>query len=186
MTVAGAYPLNRKRTWISLAGTLFGGLLFLGVGLAIAGPWRWLCLLVAFACGAALVVCVRLLLDRRPILRISAEGLYYRPFADRAVPWSEITRMAHILGYTRSVVWGRTMWLRAPSADQLNFDIANPRLYPNHPGRALSRAVQSMGGAPPIVIQLWFVRGDAEAIFAEIAKYWPGAIVRIEQRPGTA
>lgn len=173
---------RRDRLWLSFAAGALVSLLFLFVGAVLAGVWAWVCLAAGIASAIASIHTVGMIFDKRPLLRISAEGLYYRPFAANTVPWSEITAIAHWSYYTRSVWLGRVRWTRAPSNDQINFAIADPSHYPRHLGRSITRAMQRAGGLPPIVIQLWSIDATAEAIEAEIRKYWPGEIAQLDPR----
>lgn len=183
MTDEAVFHINRGRVWIALLAVFGFGVMMLLFAFFYSGAWQIICLIVAAGCVWGTVMVIGMLLDPRPLLRISAEGLYYRLFAGRSVPWPEITELRHVLGYAKTVVWGRVQWVRAPSADLLSFNIADLRPYPNDPGRAISRWVQRMDGAPPIAIQLWYVDAPAETVLAEIRKYWRGAITEIHRLP---
>ncbi|MEQ1809508.1 MAG: hypothetical protein ABL889_06270 [Terricaulis sp.] len=176
------YGVRRDRLWLSFAAGALASLLFLFVGAVLNGVWTWVCLAAGIALAIASIQTLRMIVDKRPVLRISAEGLYYRPFAANAVPWSEITAIAHWSYYTRSVWLGRVSWTRAPSNDQINFAVADPSRYPNHLGRSITRAMQRAGGLPPIIIQLWSIDVTPDAIEAEIRKYWTGPIAQIHPR----
>lgn len=176
------YGAHRDRLWLSFVAAALGSLLFVLVGAVLIGVWSWVCLGAGIALAVASIHTIRMIFDNRPLLRISAEGLYYRPFAADAVPWSEITTIAHWSYYTRSVWLGRVSWKRAPSNDQINFAIADPSRYPNHIGRSITRAMQRAGGLPPIIIQLWSIDATAEMIKADIAKYWSGQIAELDPR----
>ena len=176
------YGVHRGRLWLSFGGGVVVSLLFLVVGAVLTGVWAWVCLAAGIALAIASIHTIRMIFDKRPVLRISAEGLYYRPFATDSVPWSEITAIVHWSYYTRSVWLGRVSWTRAPSNDQINFAVADPSRYPNHIGRSITRAMQSAGGLPPIIIQLWSIDATAEAIKADIAKHWSGQIAELDPR----
>lgn len=176
------YAANHDRLWLSLAAGALVSLLFLAVGAVLTGVWSVVCLAAGIALAIASAQTILMIFDARPLLRISAEGLYYRPFAADTVPWSEITAIVHWASYTRSVWLGRVSWKRTPSNDQINFAVADPSRYPNHIGRSITRAMQSAGGLPPIIIQLWSIDATADAIKADIAKYWQGQIAELDPR----
>ncbi|MEQ1816972.1 MAG: hypothetical protein ABL871_00060 [Terricaulis sp.] len=179
---SGEYGVRRDRLWLSFAVGVIVALLFLFVSVVLTGVWAGVCLAAGIALTIASIQALRMIFDKRPLLRISAEGIYYRPFAADTVPWSEITAIAHWSAYTRSVWLGRVSWTRAPSNDQINFAVADPSRYPNHIGRSITRAMQRAGGLPPIIIQLWSIDVTAETIKADIRKYWPGEIARLDPR----
>lgn len=179
----GAFRMHRGHGLLGALAVFGFGTMMLLFALFYSGVWQIVCLIVAAGCVGGTVMMAGMLLDPRPMLRISAEGLYYRSFAGRPVPWSEITELTHVLGYAKTVVWGQVKWVRAPNTDMLNFGIADLRLYPSDPGRAISRWVQRMDGAPPIAIQLWYVDAPPDAILAEIRKYWRGEIKEKHRLP---
>jgi hypothetical protein len=122
--------------------------------------------------------------DRRVILRVGSEGLHYRPFSEKTVPWSEITHIARVKTYSLSVVWGSAAHVYHPQLDQINFAVADPARYPNGPLHKLTRFVQSMDGRPPIAIQTVFIAGaSTDGILEAIKRHWPGYIAEIEARP---
>lgn len=176
------YGVRRDRLWLSFAMGVIVALLFLFAGAVLTGVWSIVCLAAGIALAIASIQTIRMIFDARPLLRLSPEGLYYRPFSDDVVPWSEITAIAHWSAYTRSVWLGRVSWKRAPSNDQINFAVADPSRYPNHIGRSITRAMQSAGGLPPIIIQLWSIDVAPEAVEVEIRKYWPGKIAQLDPR----
>lgn len=176
------YSVRRDRLWLSFGVGAVVSLLFLCVSAVLTGVWSWVCLALGVALAVAGIQTIRMIFDKRPLLRLSAEGLYYLPFASIPVPWSEITAIAHWSAYTRSVWLGRVNWTRTPSNDQINFAVANPSRYPNHVGRSITRAMQRAGGLPPIIIQLWSIDATAEAVKAEIAKYWSGQVAELDPR----
>lgn len=125
--------------------------------------------------------------DRSTLLRVDADGLYYRHFAPKTVPWAEVTRVAIVRTHLLRVTWGKASHIHAGTLDQINFAIAHPENYPRSPGRTLTRAVQSADGRPPIAIQTAFLRGaTAEQVLDEIRRYWGGEIeeIIVKQRGG--
>lgn len=182
MAEDGVYGLNRKHVWMSVAAVVSVAAFALLLTVVVPGLWKWASLGFAGLALWSLAPSARLLGDARPVLVVSAEGLLYRPFAPHAAPWSEITAVAFVRGYSRFVAWGRVSWKRQTASDQINFDVADLSRYPNSVGRRITRALQRLGKAPPISVQLWLLDADGEAICAEIAKHWPGKISVIEQR----
>jgi hypothetical protein len=177
-----AYGANRKRAWISLALALVLTPAFLFLGLVGPPGWNVAGYVASAIMALSVVQAARMLLDPSPILRISIEGLHYRPFADDAVPWSEITAITHLFAYGSMRFLGRVTHTRAPASDQINFGVAEWAKYPSHPGRLLTRWMQQLGGMPPIMIQLWYVDGDPSAICTEIKKHWRGYIQEIHAK----
>ncbi|MES1201900.1 MAG: hypothetical protein ABUS57_10685 [Pseudomonadota bacterium] len=178
----GVYALHRRHVWTSIAAVALVITIALLLTLVVPGAWKWACLAFAGLTLWAVTPSIRMLGDARPVLVVSAEGLLYRPFSDRAAPWSEITAITFTHAYSRFVNWGRVSWKRQTASDQIFFALANYAGYPSGVGRTLMRALQRLTGSPPIIIQLWLVDGEGEAVCAEIAKHWPGQIVTIEQR----
>lgn len=181
--MSAEFPLHRGRAWLGVAASLAFGVLCLVTAPFGGGLWTIFGAVFGLGCLAAALYGLRLLFRKGPVLVISAEGLTYAPFANRPAPWNEITAMTRILSFGRMQVLGRVTWTRAPSADQLNFALADYRAYPNGVFRALSRTLQHMGGLPPISIQLGIADGDGDAIIAEIKKYWTGHIAEYDPRP---
>lgn len=178
------YRLHRAHAWLSLTVIVAFGLMMTAFGLLLADPvWLVVCLAVGGLCAYGAVHIARTLADKRPILSIGPDGLYSAPFADRVVPWPEITEMARLLTFGHWSVMGRVHWKHYPTHDQIHFAVADPRLYPSGIGRQLTRAMQRLGGLPPIGIQLYFVDADPDAVIAEIAKHWKGEIKQIDPRP---
>lgn len=180
--MSAAYSMHRGRAWLGFAMCAAFSIVCLVSTVGAPMLWTVFGTLFGVGCLAAAAHVMRWLLHKGPILVISAEGLYYAPFADRPVPWNEITAITRILAFGRMQFLNKTTWTRAPRSDQLNFDLADLRAYPSGIFRTISRAAQRMGGAPPISFALGVFDAEPDVIVAEIKKYWRGAIVEFDPR----
>lgn len=181
--MSATYFMHRGRAWLGFAACVGFGAICLGSTIGAPAYWVVFGTLFGVGCLFCALYVLRWLFHKGPILVISAEGLHYAPFADRATPWNEITAMTRILAFGRMQVLSKVTWTRAPRSDQLNFDIADLGNYPNGIFRAISRSGQRMGGVPPISIPLGMFDAEPDAIVAEIKKYWRGAIAQFDPRP---
>ncbi|MGE3931218.1 MAG: hypothetical protein AB7G05_13735, partial [Hyphomonadaceae bacterium] len=174
-TGGGAFYVRRGRAWLSLLATGGAGALFAIAALFLQDiGWRIALIVGAGMFAFAALQTLRLLSDKEPVLQVGPSGLRSKPFSNKVVPWADITEMARLTYFNQSVWLGRVHWRRMPQHDLLYFAVADPQRYPNDIGRKLTRAVQRMGGVPPIGIQLWLVDADPDAIIAEVRKYWRG------------
>ena len=156
---------------------------FLFAALITQGLSRGLSLFLACLCLIGLVFGVRAATDKREILKIGPDGLFYRPFADKPAPWSEITAVAMVRTYQHEVVFGHTKITRTPQLDTLNFALAHPQNWPNHPGRSLTRFFQTIAKLPPIAVQTWFIDATPEQLADAIGQYWQGEIKQVDLYP---
>ena len=69
------YGVRRDRLWLSFAVGALASLLFLFVGAVLTSVWSWVCLAAGIALAIASIQTLRMIVDKRPVLRISAEGL---------------------------------------------------------------------------------------------------------------
>ncbi|MEZ5970625.1 MAG: hypothetical protein R3C31_02300 [Hyphomonadaceae bacterium] len=182
-TMGAAFSMHRGRAWLGVLVCSAFGVICLASALGASGLWRVFGIAFGVVCLALVVNIARWLLHKGPYLVVSAEGLLYAPFADRPVPWNEITAMTRILAFGRSQFLNKTTWTRAPRSDQLNFDVGDLTAYPNSILRQISRGLQRLGGLPPISIQLGVFDAEPDAIVAEIKKYWTGLIAEFDPRP---
>lgn len=181
--MSAEFFIHKSRGWLGVAVAIGFGVICLFTAPGAPGLWAPFATLFGVGCLMAAVYSARWLFHKGPILVISAEGLYYAPFADRATPWNEITAFTRILSFGRSQILNKVTWTRAPNADQLNFDVSDLRAYPNGPFRALASALQRIGGIPPIIIQLGMLDASADVVVAEIKKYWRGYMAEYDPRP---
>lgn len=181
--MSAEFSLHRGRGWLTFAMTAAFGVICLVTTLHAPVYWIVLGTALGLGCLAAAIWIARWLLHSGPILVISAEGLSYAPFADRAVPWNEITAMTRTLGYGRTQFLNKVTWARAPRSDQLNFDVVDMRAYPGGLMRAVSRWAARAGGLPQISLALGMFDAEPDTIVAEIKKYWTGAIAEFDPRP---
>lgn len=181
--MSAEFQIHRGRAWLGVALTLGFAAICLISTLGATGLWPIFATVFSIALLGATAHGIRWLLHKGPILVISAEGLYFAPFANHPAPWNEITAITRILSFGRTQFLSKVTWTRAPSGDQLNFAVADYRGYPNDVLRAISRSAQNMGGLPPIAIQLGIVDGDSDAIVAEIKKHWRGEVAVYDPRP---
>jgi len=159
------------------------GAFFLALGVLYPEPsGRIASLAIAAVAGVALVLSIRTLRDTRPLLAIDRAGIMYRPFSTQVVPWSEVTDVAIVRTHRFWARLTRTGFAHQRQLDTVNFAVVDPRRYAPGPGSAISRAVAGAGGAPPIVIQCWFIDASTEEIAAAIGAHWPGEIRRIDRK----
>jgi len=170
------YQRNLRNTGKSAAiGFIFGALFLVLARFYPGGGARLFCGVMGLF---ALSIGVRSALMAQPRidLTLSPEGLTYRMFSRDMVPWSEITAITVIRTELLKVRLGKSSWAHQRSLDRINFAVAQPNLYSKSPGAAISRAVQSMGGDPPIAIETWFLSATTEEIADAIGARWSGSI----------
>ncbi|HVV34752.1 MAG TPA: hypothetical protein VHC73_16110 [Vitreimonas sp.] len=178
-----AFKSRASSGWTSAGVSLAMMIPFLFAALITDGFGRGFSLAIACVCLIALVLSVRAATDTRDILKIGPDGLFYRPFAPKPAPWSEITAIAMVRTYQQEVLLGHTNMRRTPQLDTLNFALAHPENWPSHPGRSVSRFFQAIAKLPPIAIQTWFIDATPEQLADAIRPYWKGEIKQVDLYP---
>lgn len=178
-----SFKARASSGWTSAGISLAMMFPFLIAAFIAEGLGRGLSLFLVCLCLIGLVFGVRAATDRREILKIGPDGLFYRPFAAKPAPWREITAITVVRAYQQEIFLGHSKMLRQPQLDTLNFALAHPEAWPNGPGRTISRYFQSIAGTPPIAIQTWFIDATPEQLTAAIAVYWKSEIKQVDLYP---
>lgn len=107
-----------------------------------------------------------------PILRISAEGIYFLPFSPATVPWTEITSVTVSHGYYYS-----TGGITGPDGKSgVSYALRDPSLFPKRGGiSAVARA--TMSGNTIMLNTATLIDASGEAILAAIREHYKGTII---------
>jgi hypothetical protein len=170
-----SFRYHRERhELIAIAAIVFGMIWVLVAWLSVA--W-WFGAASALMFGAVIVTQLRQAYAREAPLQIGPDGLKYTPFADRTIPWSEISRVMIVRIERGYVVWGRQKYKYDPRQDGVHFDVRDWSLYPKGAGRWFLRSAMRVEDLPVIPIRVWSLEGcSTDAVVSAIARFWDGKI----------
>ena len=123
------------------------------------GAWPFTGWAIVAGCFAVAAIFIRRALDRRPQLRIDADGIWSRAFSDATVPWDQILSC-------------RTHRLRNQTI--VSFDLRNPEAWPSK--NAFARATAGLNratGFGSMGINASFLTGGPQGVIGAVRHFRP-------------
>lgn len=165
------FRYDQRRMYLSAIGPAAFALI-LGIG-AIQ---YWALALAALAAAGLAVYTVVTANDRGIILSIGPDGLLYKPFSDKHIPWSDIMGVTVVRGTSRQVTWGKRSDVPNPMMDKIALSLRSFEKYSGELRNSL-RGLKRFFGRAGLEFDVWHLQNaPADKVADAISYYWQGQI----------